>query len=429
MKWNNDKILVLEYCFCIFTFLTIPAIHSIYPQSGILRYLWIVYFISAVLVTIKILILRLKFFSSFILLVLLFLIPAVLNFVLSTKLQLNVEYTVSVYTHVVRYFFLALTFLYYPGLLFVVSKTTGIQWKPFFKGFVAINAVIIPVFQILFAGSSLSSSGILLTHLQEDLQLTYNNYLVVSDAMLFSSLLSLTVRRDFLSLVIHVLVTIMLILNGSRVPALIGVTIIFVHGLLLLVNAINHLLRRNSSIRFILSYKKLLLFFLFCLFAALFSFNFLIFFIDKTIAILNLENVYSSRVYSSLVNAGADDASYKERLYIFECFYNNHLWQINKFLFGGPTNLGCSISYLHSTLSVFVNVGLIGFLPFLLIIAMSIRSVLTRMKSSRSELVFHLVMVCSFLFLGFSSRAGVSLVLPALAFAYSSSMISEPKMR
>jgi hypothetical protein len=302
--------------------------------------------------------------------------------------------------------------------------------RVFFKNFITTISLLIPIFYI-FSGSTINSLGVIVTENQAESEFLYNNYISISDSFLFSSLLLVSVRRDLFSLLIHLLNTLLLILIGSRTPALIGI-IAFLIFLFIIISyyytgfklGLKNSKKGKLSLPLVTS--------IFLIFPAMILF--LTYFHEQIFNILNLDNLFSSRVYISLFDKSLDAFERSSgRNYIFQCFLDNHLSSFDKVMLGGPPDMGCNnVSYLHSTLSIFVDAGIIGFLIYFYLIFMLIKPLFVKAEKTissnfelRVELKFYLVTAVSFLLLGLSSRNDISLWLPALAFCYSSAKIAK----
>jgi hypothetical protein len=416
------SILHIEYCFCIFSFLMVDPLRGIYGGLGVQRYTIFFSLISCILVIIRIF--KERYFNQFTKLILALGIVTTAGYI--TRASENFgkvqELLIYTYSYHLVYFFLTLVFLYYPPL---ILREKNRYVNDDVKIFFTIVSLLIPVFYIFF-GSSLNAEGIILTRNQEEANLLYNDYLSVSDTLLFASLLGLSTGKNLISLIIYSFNIFFLFLIGSRLPPLIAI----VAGTLCLSVIISNyysVLKRTLSV----SSSKFKLNILIIAFSAS-SFILSIVFFDRFYQLLNFDNILSSRVYRLIFDPDRFSVELNEgRGFIFKCFLNNHLSSFEKTMLGGPSDLGCSnVNYLHSTLSILVDYGIISFSLYLLIVYVAVRYLLLniKIKSLRFELTFYLIFSLSLLFLGLSSRYGVSLWLPALAFCYSSAKIAVWKL-
>jgi hypothetical protein len=414
----------LEYCFCIFSFSTLLGIQATYARAGFIRYVTVLSIIAILMLANRLIRIRLKRFSSIILSLFLLAVISGSVFVSRQQGDLNLFFLFDWYRYDLSFFLLSLTFIYYPIVLSESGNQVNSIKTNIINNFVLLNSAIIPLIYI-FSGS-FNKYGVLLTQSQVDQGYTfYNNYLTIADVTLFASFLALVFRKDLLALFSFSISTAFLFLIGSRVSALLGLAITLVAGSSILGSQVFMLNRKifthspKVSLVFLrnLSISVLLILIIYLLF----SNSYLDFIFD----LVNIDNIQNSRVYRTVFDSEvSEDTSLSSRIYYFECFYRNHLSDFDKFMLGGPSNMGCyQINYLHSTLSLLVDTGLLGFSVFTFIMYVSLKTVLMNFRKFPYDLFFHLLMLFSFLFLGFSSRSGPSLLLPTLVFTYSSSFL------
>jgi hypothetical protein len=272
------------------------------------------------------------------------------------------------------------------------------------------------IFLLIFA-SQFDSSGLLYTAAQKESGRWYNGYLIIGDTLLFLSLGLVACWKNYLSLLSLYLTTFILLFLGSRasvVPALLSlipVSLVLLKKLFtrkyffpkVLLSKLNIFKKRN-----ILTLTLILT-------IVFISVNFNLF--QKFEETFSIKNLYQSRIYQSFIESSAyGDQSFQARSFMFQCFYRNFLLYPEKILLGTDSDMGCQgVNYLHSTLSVFVDLGLIGFLPFMYLISIVFKKIISYYKTSKLEFI----MLIIFLILGFSSRSGFGLLLPTLTFVYS----------
>jgi hypothetical protein len=415
---RKQLILVIEYGLCVITLLGLPSAIISIGMPGTSRYLYALTIVSCLLITNRVIRLKLKIFSKITLLIAtLFIITLIRNIESEGIDSINLYSWYGVFfMHNSRYYFLSIAFLCYPLLLsrFQLTRKNDFILKSLFT----LNVALLPIFHLLH-GSSIGPQGTLISKYQLLDDVTYNGYLYSSDGLLFSALILVILRQDLISVIINFLCFLFLFLIGSRISTLAA---LFASLVLIISFTLKYIASNDSTNKILklkISRSQIRNFFILLLLV------FILLFPGLRFSNLNFDTFTSNRVYHSFfVSQVTEDDSLDYRTEYWNCFYDRITSNSEIIFFGDPDfNDRCS-GYIHSTLSVLVDFGLITFSIYLTVLFLSIKTLLKEIQARCNyQLFLHLLNVSVFLFIGFSARAGISLALPALAFAYSSALL------
>jgi hypothetical protein len=427
-------LLTVEYCFCFFMLLVLPIIQTFYVTSGYIRYFSIGYFIASILIFN---ITRKNIFKKHsqisILIVSIILLTILFQLFISsyaTASESNLSFfnlTYNLYIQHTRFLLSSLMFIYYS---YEISKIDLVGYrienyfyksrliKNIFQYSVLMFSFLIILYSLLFVefnqGSIVSSSRLEIGG--------YSGYIATGDLIFFLSLsILLLLQNNFISIFTSIILTYISFLIGSRPPAILASLNIMIVILICLFEIFRHLHRTNFFKKIKILTKNLGHFFIgifvIILLLNLFSLN--IYSTD----LFNLDNFYDSRVYRS-VFLNQEDSSLDDRKKYFQCFldsYSANTVPFEQWLYGTPNLAGCS-GYVHSALSIFVDLGIVGFSIYLGIIYLTLKAVIKSSKSFRLQLITTLFLA---LLLSFFARAGAGIILTFCGFIYSFSFYNE----
>lgn len=422
MSKLDKKYLVLEieYFFCFFSLISLPSIYELTGETyGIVRYFYIFYLASFFLVSLRTLMFTKKTNSKLVKLISFIVLIFTLHLISDGLIELSINSLMQNWPSY-RYFFSAYLFLTY---FYFLSSLKPARALSTIANCFFLNLVI---WLFLLGTFTQFSGGLLYTYAQQEANKWYNGYLLIGDTLLFLSLGFVVSSKNYISLLFSYLSLVSIFLIGSRAsvfPALLS------SGLLTTFFLIKFFNEGSFFIKSFVRYLNLILkrWFLVLIFIAIGTFVFVYFPIfERFSQVYNLQNLYQSRVYETIFTNSSltYDSSFNERYFGFQCFKENVLPYPEKLLLGTDSNMGCNrINYLHSSFSILVDLGLIGFMPFVYLIFLTLKKII------KSYVIFNLegIMLIVFLILSFSSRTGFGFLLPTLTFSYSILWINRNK--